>query len=327
MSENYIDILSKELDIPEIVQKKMEDAFSEVYMEENKKINHRQGRKVSHMHRLPRAAVAAFICCLALGTTAAAMGITTLYRQRMQDMTEEEKDKYYEIADAGEANSMNRDFTAEEEKRYAELKAEYQNNGLFPQKEIAHLHTGDVYDGEEAALDPDTRTIYLPDRELTDEELLEIIDFNSKVAYSIYEKANERIINGDGWESRMAAMTDEMVDEVYLAWCGGNTEVSGGYSRPLTEAEERRYEEMVQKYEMEGLYAEADITIINEEREYTGSGVAFSVKESYYCIPAGELTDAELLTLIDFDHKVSYCFDRILSEIQLGLRQGYPKIQ
>lgn len=327
MSEKYTDILSRNLDVPEIVQEKMKLAFSKVYEEEKEAGRRKKRKQISRMRRLPRAAVIAFACCLALGMTAAAMGLTSLYRQRMQEMTEDEVDRYYNIANGGEANSHNRNFTLEEEERYAQLETEYQRNGLFPQNEITCLYTGDIYGGEGVAIDPDTRTVYLPDRELTDEELLEIIDFNCKVAYSIYEKNNERILSGDDWESRMATMTDEMVDEVYLAWCGGNTEVSGGYSRPLTEAEERRYAELNQKYETEGLYVESNLSIIQAQSEYTGSGVAFSVKESHYCIPDGELTDEELLKVIDFNHKVPYCFDRINTEILLGLREGYPQIQ
>lgn len=325
MSEKYTDILSRDLEVPKIVQEKMELAFSKIYGEEKEAGRQKKRKRISHMRRLPRAAAIVIACCLALGTTAAAMGLTSLYRQRMQGMTEEEVNGYYDIADGGEANSHNRDFTLEERERYAQLEIEYQRNGLFPQNEIACLYTGDIYGGDGVAIDPDTRTIYLPDRELTDEELLEIIDFNCKLAYSIYEKNNERILNGDDWESRMAAMTSERVDEVYLAWCGGNTDVSGGYSRPLTEAEERRYEELNQKYEAEGLYVEADISIIQAQSEYTHSGVAFSVKESHYCIPEGELTDEELLKIIDFNHKVLYCFDRIHTEIQLGLRRVIPR--
>lgn len=323
MCEKYLDIFSKELDVPEVVREKMGLAFSELHTETRK----REEGKPSYMRRLPGAAVVLLICGLVLGTTAAARGIISLYRQRMQDMTGEEMDLYYEIAGAGEANSMNRNFTAEERRRYALLKLEYQNDGRFPQQELYRLQEGEIYDGEGIAVDPGSRTIYLPDRTLTDEELLEIIDFNVKVAYTIYWRANERILNGGGWESRMAAMTDEMVDEVYLAWCSGNKEGGEGYSRPLTEAERRRYEELVQKYEEEGVYAEADITIINEEREYTGSGVAFSVAESRYCIPDKELTDTELLILIDFDHRVLYCFDRIHTEIKLGFRKDWPQIQ
>lgn len=327
MREECTDILSRDLDVPEVVQRKIDFALSEVYVQERKKRRRKRSRQNFPMWRFPRAAAIVLACCLALGMTVAAVEFTSLYRQRMQDMTKEEVDEYYEIANVAETNTCNRRYTVEEERRYEELKAAYQSGGLFPQNEIARLHTGDVYSGEGVALDPDTSTIYLPERELTDEELLEIIDFDCKLVYSIYEKNNERILNGGDFESRLAAMTDEMVDAVYLAWCGGNTEVSGGCSRPLTEAEERRYEELNQKYETEGLYAESDIAIIQEESEYTGSGAAFSIKESYYCIPDEELTDEEILQMIDFTHKARYSMSRIGLEIQLGLREGYPQIQ
>lgn len=153
-----------------------------------------------------------------------------------------------------------------------------------------------------------------------------IIDYNHKMTYSIYEKNQERILAQGDWESRMASMTDEEVDRVYLAYCASNAETGGGYSRELSQTESQRYEELKERYEREGIYPDPEVSIIKKEDDYTGIGVAFCEENSTYCLPDRELSDLELLQIIDFDHKISYCFDRIYNEIQMGLREGYPQV-
>lgn len=67
-----------------------------------------------------------------------------------------------------------------------------------------------------------------------------------------------------------------------------------------------------------------EISIIRTPGKYTRSDFTFCEENSKHCLPNRELSDAELLQIIYFDHKVSYCFDRLYSEIQMGLRDSYP---
>ena len=122
-------------------------------------------------------------------------------------------------------------------------------------------------------------------------------------------------------------MTDDEVDRIYLAYCASNLDVGGGYSRELSQTESERYEELTKRYENEGVYPEVELTVIKTMDEYMGSGTAFCEENSEYCLPGGELSDSELLQIIDFEHKATYCFSRILNEIQMGLREGYPKAE
>lgn len=324
MKNKKEDILYQDLEIPEVVLYKANEAFSQIHMEaegERKISAKKRGRKL----RLPKAAVAAIICCLICGTTVTAMEILSLYRQRMEGMEKQEIENFYQLANAGEANNLNRPFTAEEGERYQSLTVEYEKNGRFPEGSLAVIADADSYNGQGVALDASTRTIYLPEEALSDEELLEIIDFNHKLDYSIYETNQERIIARGDWESRMAAMTDEEVDRIYLAYCASNLDVGGEYSRELCQTESDRYEELKKRYESEGFCSEQDLIIIKTWDEYTGAGVAFCEENSKFCLPEGELSDAEILQIIDFEHKISYCFDRIHYEIQMGFREGYPE--
>lgn len=133
------------------------------------------------------------------------------------------------------------------------------------------------------------------------------------------------MVNNAEWMSRMEAMDDQMVDEIYLTMFSGKSEVSGAYSRMLTENENSRYTKLRTSYEKEGLYTTSEPAIIQTPEEYTGEGVAICVMDSMFYFPESELTDEELLQLIDFEHKASYCIERIGEEVEMGLRTGYPK--
>lgn len=329
-------ILYTELEIPDIVWEKADAAFSQIAQEETarrKAAKKRQGtpsakntsNRRKHFH-LPKAAAAAIICCLIFGTTVTATKFYSLYRQRMENMEKQEIDELYELANVGETNELNRKYTTEESARYQSLSAEYEQNGLFPDKSMTIMPDASYYDGEGVAFDSSTSTIYLPAETLSDEELLEIIDFNHKMAYSIYETNQERILSEGSYESRLAAMTDEDVDRIYLAYCASNLELGGGYSRELNQSETKRYEELKAQYENEGVYAEDEISIIKTVAEYSGSGVVFCEENSKFLLPDEELSDLEFLQIIDFDHKIDYCFSRIHDEIMLGLRDGYPQV-
>lgn len=271
-------------------------------------------------------AVAGIVCFLVTGITVSAVGIVNSYRQRMEALDDKEIEEYYDVAKAGEANELNRSYTAEEEARYVQLKVAYQTSGLFPESELSYLPEGSAYDGNGVALDTSTRTIYLPERELTDEELLEIIDFNHKLAYSIYQTNQDRILSGDGWESRLTLMDDAEVDRIYLVMYSTRAGCSGGYSRVLSGEEQVRYEELVRCYEEEGLYTNTEATVILKPEEYTGEGIAICVQDGNYYLPDTELTDDQMLQIIDYEHKGPYCLSRIHDEIMLGLRDGYPPL-
>lgn len=285
----------------------------------------KQKRRERLTFRPSGAAAVCIACFLIFGITASAMGVIHLYRQRMEEMNEKSLEEYYLLANAGEATELSRPYTAAEAARYEELNEAYENNGLFPAEQMTCLQNADEYDGKKVALDSGSRTLYLPDRELSDEELLEIIDFNHKISYSIYAQNEERIKSESDWKSRMAEMDDAKVDEVYLTMFSGDGELSGSYSRQFSETESRRYAELAESYEKEGLFTMSEPAIIRTPEEYTGVGIAICVKDSTFYFPDRELTDDEFLQLIDFEHKATYCIDKINREIQMGFREGFPQ--
>lgn len=317
-NESSVITFLQEVEVPDIVEKKAQEAFRQIRRKGRVPLTNRRG------FALPKAAVLIAGCFLVFGTTAAAIGIGSLYRQRMEGMDKESVENYYELADKGETTSYSRPLTGEERQRYGQLKEDYEKNGHFPASQIVALKEGETYGGKGIFLDESTRTLYLPEEPLGDEELLEMIDFEHKLVYSIYIRQQAEIMQGGNWESRMAAMTDEMVDRIYFITCSTREHESGGYSRKLTKEEEQRYGILVKEYEDEGKYVDMEIAVIEKPEEYTGEGIAICVEDADYYIPDRELTDGEFLQIIDMRHKEIYCMDRISNEIQMGFRSGYP---
>lgn len=282
-------------------------------------------RKQHAIWRLPKIAIACLVCFLISGITVSAMHAINLYKQRMEAMNEQLLEEYYAIAMNGEITEHSRALSEEEQARYETLEKEYENNGVFPEKQITYLQDDDVYGGKGIALDGKNRTLFLPEELLSDEELLEIIDFNHKIAYSVQEQA-DKLFNGEEWKSRLSDMSAEEVDEIYLIMYNGNSEVSGVYSRMFTEDEQSRYGKLNRAYEKEGLDAASGPAVIQTPEEYNGEGIAVCVEDCSFYFPERELTDEELMQLVVFEHKALYCLDRIAEDIELGLREGYPRL-
>ena len=305
-------------EVPEVVHNAVLNALDSLDEKDVISFPEKEKHARRHILHIPKIAVACMVCFLLTGITASAVGIVNLYRQRLANMSHAQMEKYASV----DYREMSRPFTEEESLRYTRLNDAYVTGNLFPETQLSYLSEGSVYDGNGVVLGTDT--LYLPDRTLTDEELLEIIDFIRKMAYSLDQLYREELRNGDGWESRMALMDDAEVDEIYRVMCSSIEDTGGGYSRALSEEEQARYEELVRCYEEEGLYTTSEPTVILKPGEYTGVGIAICIQDGDYYLPDIELSDDQLLQIIDYEHKLGYCLNRINYEIMWGWRDGYP---
>jgi len=87
-------------------------------------------------------------------------------------------------------------MTDEEKTRLAELDISYKNEGVFPEGEIKLLDSREAYKGKGVGYYAATGTFYFPEDDLSDEELLQIIDFRHKRDYSIGQ-INSMIASGE----------------------------------------------------------------------------------------------------------------------------------
>lgn len=114
--------------------------------------------------------------------------VNSMIKERMEEMPQEEKDTYVETVKEQkvEADGFTREYTENERARYQELAGKYQE-GTFPDKAVAQVDSEEEAAGYEFCFLKPTSTFCLPERELTDEELLQIIDFMVKREYSYRE--------------------------------------------------------------------------------------------------------------------------------------------
>ena len=114
--------------------------------------------------------------------------------KRMQQVPETTQEKLYEEqqnAQGDEAIRYSRALSEQEQQRYDQLFAEYEKNGKMPEKE---LFTEDTYSETKdyPVYTTKDRRLWLPERDLTDEEMLQIIDYYHVVDYSLQNENQKK---------------------------------------------------------------------------------------------------------------------------------------
>lgn len=146
-------------------------------------VSDRRSSVFSFVYSKQIAAVIAALAVILTGVSVSAAVIS--WRDRIQSIPEEKKEEYIELANLSHDGEMySRTYTKTELSRMQALLEEY-HNGRYPESEItvvdtlAELLTGTVCYVKETGI------IYFPDEEMTDEQLLQIIDYEEKSQYSL----------------------------------------------------------------------------------------------------------------------------------------------
>lgn len=182
--------------VPESLDAKVENILDGLETEKKDSKN-TDGKRVNQTvchYGFRRIVIPAAACLLLASVTVTASG---LYRARMESMNHEKLETYFsglQEADVA-ADSYSRPLTDGEKNRLEELRQAYLEEGYFPQKELAMLDSPEKYK-KGVAFYAARSTFFLPEEEMTDEELLELIDFREKRDYSL-AKITEEIEAGD----------------------------------------------------------------------------------------------------------------------------------
>ena len=130
--------------------------------------------------------------CGILFTSAGVCAAVNYRYQRMEAMSCDERIAYvHELQSTDiQADSYNRKLTEKEKKRLDILKKEYSLYGKFPASELLRLANNKWVVSDKLCFVSTTSTFYFPDRQMNDEELLQLIDFYYKRDYSIYSYAS-----------------------------------------------------------------------------------------------------------------------------------------
>ncbi|MEY8519102.1 hypothetical protein AALC25_19850 [Lachnospiraceae bacterium 29-84] len=112
------------------------------------------------------------------------------FQQRGSQLSQYEQDAYVEdMADARvNADTYSRELTKEERLRKDELMGRYLNEGLYPEKKLKKISSPEEAQADRVCFLPETSTFYLPERALSDEDLLEIIDHDLMIDYSLAQR-------------------------------------------------------------------------------------------------------------------------------------------
>ena len=182
--------------VPESLDAKVENILDGLETEKKDSKN-TDGKRVNQTVRhygFRRIVIPAAACLVLASVTVTASG---LYRARMESMNHEKLETYFsglQEADVA-ADSYSRPLTDGEKNRLEELRQAYLEEGYFPQKELAMLDSPEKYK-KGVAFYAARSTFFLPEEEMTEEELLELIDFREKRDYSL-AKITEEIEAGD----------------------------------------------------------------------------------------------------------------------------------
>lgn len=130
------------------------------------------------------------LCVVSLSLSIGAGAAINLYIQRMNSLNEEEMLTYNsEVQNTDkEADSFSRQLSKLERDKMLEFREEYETEGRFPTKEILKVQKKSEVVHGELCFCVENSTFYLPKQELTDDELLQIIDFMAKRDYSVRKK-------------------------------------------------------------------------------------------------------------------------------------------
>ena len=167
-------------------------AINQIHMDETTKqrIYERCIEKKSRMklrYYRPVILYASIVCMLVTVPIIGRMTSNVLDRMRRMDKKEIKtlNTMIQEQTDTVGADSFSRAFTEDEEGRKKVLLEEYTYKERFPKGEVSMMEEPLSQLADEVYYDMKNSKFYLPSRELTDEELLQIIDFNHKRDYSL----------------------------------------------------------------------------------------------------------------------------------------------
>lgn len=112
------------------------------------------------------------------------------FRERMNELPKQKVEKYYSDVQNSkvDADGYSRELTREEEKRFVYLRKQFKTKGVFPQKEITEVENQKLVIPDTVCFVPKESKFYLPQRSLSDEEILEIIDLQEKRDYSLQKQ-------------------------------------------------------------------------------------------------------------------------------------------
>ena len=204
---------NSKIQVPKAYDKRIEEILSNISVKEKKPYLHFFYSKTAAMIT---------ICITVFASSLGAGAAINLYHEKMQSITQEDKKNYNETVQNSEkaGDSYSRSLTKQEEERMQSLRIAYEKRGKFPENKIREVSKKKDIRENELAFCAENSTFYLPQEELTEEQILEIIDFMEKRDFSVREenKVAEETPKPDEKISRKEAiqLARKSIEAMYL---------------------------------------------------------------------------------------------------------------
>ena len=171
--------------LPETVYKEVDDRLSEIH----------RSKRLGRMTWKRAVILAAALVAMCSLTVTAAVGAL---QRRMEAMNEREMEDYFVQIYTSRlgADNYSRPLTDTERERMGRLRTSYEEEAVFPDRTLTMISDPEEYKGKGVAFYKDTSTFFLPEESMSDEELLEVIDFVYKRDYSL-QAMNQKIEEGE----------------------------------------------------------------------------------------------------------------------------------
>ncbi len=173
-----------------------------------------------------KVAVAA-MCLLALFVSVSAGAAVNRYWQRMKELDSTEIARYNSDVQSveREADEFSRPLSTSESERMDTLRQEYETAGRFPSGSLLQMKMESDIAENALCFCVENSTFYLPNRVLSDEELLQIVDFMEKREYSVQQgnkaRQQESADNEKIQEKEAVEIAKEALSAIYSVDCSG----------------------------------------------------------------------------------------------------------
>lgn len=136
-------------------------------------------------HAWNKIVVACMVIFIIAGGSIGVHAAINQVQERMGRMSQQEKTSFWEEAGMADVDTFSRELTESEKERINLLAKKYQQDGFFPENELLRISSAEEAIPDRICFLAENSTFYLPDAPMTDEDLLELIDFYYKRDYSI----------------------------------------------------------------------------------------------------------------------------------------------
>lgn len=158
-------------------------------------------------------AAACMILCIGVCGAGGVRAGMNYAKQRVEKTSEKEQEALWMDAAKADADTFSRELSKKEQQRMNELAERYQIEGLFPDGSILQISDQSEIVPDQICFLAQASTFYLPEKALSDEQMLELIDFYAKRDYSVTAQGQKEADITDSADDVTEISQEEVVEK------------------------------------------------------------------------------------------------------------------